>query len=184
MTRSRLPLLLAGGLLLTACQVRVQSDSPAPRQLTAQLSDAQGSPIGIATLTEATGGVRLVVDAQGLTPGDHGIHVHDRGVCTGPDFTSAGMHYNPTERHHGLDNPLGPHAGDFPDLEVGADGHAHYDVVNTSLRLSGPGAVKADSASIVIHAQRDDQMSDPSGTSGARIACGVLTTGGGRRRVP
>ena len=184
MTRLGLPL-LAGALVLTsACQLRTQSSSPEPRQLTAQLYDAQGSPVGIATLTDASGAVHLVVDAQGLTPGLHAIHVHDRGVCTAPDFMSAGLHYNPSIRHHGLLNSLGPHAGDFPDLEVGADGHARFDVANTSIRLSGPGALLPDSASIVIHAQADDQLSDPTGNSGARIACGVLTRGGGRRRVP
>ena len=170
--------------VLTACSASPQGSSPSPREFTAQLQDAHGSPMGTATLTEVSGGVRLTVDATGLTPGNHAIHVHERGVCTGPDFYSAGLHFNPSVRHHGLLNPLGPHAGDFPDLEVGADGHAQYNVVNTALKLSGPDALKPDSGAIVVHAAADDQLSDPSGNSGARIACGVLTTGGGRRRVP
>ena len=171
-------------LAVAACTPVAGGTAPAPRQLTAQLYDAQGSPMGIATLSETAGGVRLAVNAQGLAPGTHGIHVHARGACAPPDFASAGGHFNPTGRRHGLNNPGGPHAGDFPNLEAGADGRAQYDVVTTGLALSGPGSLVADSAAIVIHAQRDYQVTDPSGTSGARIACGVLTVGGGRRRVP
>jgi len=180
MNRASAVLVLAAAL--GACSVTTNSGSTPPaRALTAQLRDAQGNAVGTATLAQEQGSVRLVVDAQNLTPGLHGIHVHARGVCTPPDFASAGGHFNPDHRQHGMGNPNGPHAGDWPNLQAGEDGRAHYDAVSTRLTLVGATAVVADSAAIVIHAQRDDQVSDPAGNAGARVACGVLTAATGRR---
>jgi Cu-Zn family superoxide dismutase len=143
--------------------------------LTADLFDAQGRSVGTATLVQEAGQVRVAVSASGLTPGEHGIHVHARGVCTPPDFASALGHFNPAGRRHGLSNPEGPHAGDLPNLVAAADGSARYETTSTHLALgSGAGQLEADSAAVVIHAVRDDMVSDPAGNAGARVACGVL----------
>lgn len=179
MTRASAVLLLAA--VLGACTATPAGQTPPARALSAALRDGQGNAVGTATLTQEQGFVRLVVDAQNLTPGLHGIHVHARGLCTPPDFASAGGHFNPGQRQHGMGNPGGQHAGDFPNLQAGQDGRAHYDAVSTHLTLVGATAVVADSAAIVIHAQRDDQVTDPAGNAGARIACGVLTAATGRR---
>jgi Cu-Zn family superoxide dismutase len=147
----------------------------APPTSTTQLIDSKGNPIGTAALFDAQFGVVAVLKLKGLPPGQHGFHVHQRGACDPPSFESSGPHYNPQGRQHGLDNPKGPHAGDMPNLTVRSDG-----TVDTTLTLlpamSRPGAIGrgSDARSLIIHADRDDQVTDPSGNSGARIACGVV----------
>ena len=151
---------------------------------TADLLDAQGNPVGSAQFTEGTGGgdgVVVTVQAQGLEPGEHGIHLHETGACEGPAFESAGGHINPTGAQHGLENPEGPHAGDLPGLSVGADGTASYQATNALVTLSGGGAASlsdADGSAIVIHDAADDQVTDPTGDSGDRVACGVIEAAG------
>jgi Cu-Zn family superoxide dismutase len=144
----------------------------------ATLHDAAGAEVGSATLTSTDdGAVHLVVSVHGLPAGAHGIHFHALGECDGAmAFTSAGGHFNPRDQHHGLENPAGPHAGDLPNLVVGADGSGTMDVVTGRATLrSGPATLfDADGTAIVIHAGEDDQKTDPSGNSGARIACGVV----------
>ena len=142
----------------------------------ATLEDSTGTRIGVATFTVVGDGARLGVSVAGLAPGQHGIHVHEHGVCTAPDFSSAGGHLNPTARKHGLENPEGPHAGDLPNLLVEPDGSADtIFAVPPALVARGPGGVlRPDGAAVVIHAGRDDQRTDPSGNSGARLACGVI----------
>lgn len=157
-------------------------DTPAPMEPSgataqAQLLDASGQQVGTATLTETGAGVEIAVQVNGLPPGPHGIHVHETGTCTAPDFASAGAHFNPTQRQHGLQNPEGSHVGDLPNLEVGADGTGTGQLLANEARLSeGPNALlDADGAALVIHADADDNVTDPSGNSGGRIACGVIT---------
>lgn len=144
----------------------------------AQLQDASGQQVGTATLTESPSGVQIAVQVNGLPPGTHGIHVHQTGTCTPPDFASAGGHFNPTQAQHGLQNPQGPHAGDLPNLEVGQDGSGTAEFTADLIVLSA-GAMSlmdSDGAAIVVHATADDQVTDPSGNSGDRIACGVIST--------
>lgn len=142
------------------------------------LHDATGAEVGTATLTSNDdGAVHLVVRVHGLPVGTHGIHFHALGVCDGAAaFASAGGHFNPRDQHHGLENPAGPHAGDLPNLAVNADGTGSMDVVTGRATLrSGPATLfDADGTAIVVHAGTDDQKTDPSGGSGARIACGVI----------
>ena len=147
---------------------------------TASLADASGASAGTAQLWQGDDGVVHVdVRATHLTPGVHGIHFHAVGRCEGnlaTPFSTAGAHYNPLGKQHGLNNAAGPHAGDAPNLEVGSDGTGHLSFTTSRITLtSGPTSViDSDGTAIVIHATADDQTSQPSGNSGARVACGVV----------
>ncbi|MDW5549829.1 superoxide dismutase family protein [Methanosarcina sp.] len=144
---------------------------------TAVMKDMEGNTVGLAAFTEeANGPVHINVDVRGLKPGLHGIHIHNKGECIGPSFTSAGEHYNPLGKEHGLNNPKGPHAGDLPNLNVSNDGTGHMSVNTNRVTLSpGPTTLfTANGTSLVIHADHDDQMTNPAGNSGARIVCGVI----------
>ncbi|MBI3029313.1 MAG: superoxide dismutase family protein [Candidatus Rokubacteria bacterium] len=146
-------------------------------QATAALKNASGAGVGTASFWEDASGVRIVAQARGISPGRHGIHIHAVGKCDPPDFTTAGGHYNPAGKKHGLKIPAGPHAGDLPNLDVGTDRTGRLEYV-TRLVTLGPGPTSlfdADGSALVIHANPDDEMTDPTGNSGGRIACGVLT---------
>jgi Cu-Zn family superoxide dismutase len=150
-----------------------------PVTAVATLTNRERQPVGTASFTSTGTGVRVVVQAQGLPAGVHGLHVHEVGRCDPPAFTSAGGHFNPTGRQHGLSNPAGPHAGDLPNLTVASSGVASYVATSQALALaSGPSSVfDADGAALVIHAGPDDDRTDPAGNSGERIACGVIMRG-------
>lgn len=145
----------------------------------ARLTNGAGQTVGWARLTEdAAGRLHLNVQVAGLTPGRHGIHLHAVGECVGPTFASAGGHHNPTGAQHGLDNPLGAHAGDLPNLVVNGAGRGHLDARSHHATLSGDHPLlDADGSAIVIHAMEDDQVTNPTGNSGARVACGVIVAG-------
>jgi superoxide dismutase, Cu-Zn family len=142
----------------------------------AQLKDAQAKVVGTATLSEVPGGVRVTLRVNGLKPGEHGFHVHAVGKCEPPDFMSAGGHFNPYGKRHGLANPAGPHAGDFPNLEVGADGTGSLDTIDSlvTLKEGANSLIQPGGTSLIIHADPDDEKTDPAGNSGARVACGGL----------
>ncbi len=143
----------------------------------APLRNAEGQVLGMAIFTQEAQGVRISVTVKGLSPGEHGIHIHSVGKCEPTDFLSAGPHFNPTNKKHGLTNPEGPHAGDLPNLVVGEDGSAVYEHITDRVTLT-PGELSLfdeDGSSLVIHAGPDDQMTDPAGNSGARVLCGVIT---------
>ena len=148
---------------------------------TAPLLDVNGASVGVAEMwQEATGLVHVDVAANHLTAGQHGIHFHAVGKCEGGTtaFSTAGGHYNPLSKSHGLSNPAGPHAGDAPNLVIRADGSGHMSFTTERITLT-PGSTTlfdSDGTAVVIHAAPDDQTSQPSGNSGARIACGVITS--------
>ena len=143
----------------------------------ADLADPQGKKVGTAELTQTHDGVKIALSALGLAPGQHAFHIHALGKCEGPDFKSAGAHFNPYNKKHGLKNPDGPHAGDMENIEVGADGTGKAEIVNSQVALGeGPNSLFHDGGTaLVIHASPDDNVTDPAGNAGARIACGVIT---------
>jgi Cu-Zn family superoxide dismutase len=143
----------------------------------ATLVNGQGQKVGEAKLTETPQGVKIDLTVEKLPPGVHAFHIHEKGACHGPDFMSAGGHFNPFGKKHGLKNPQGPHAGDLPNITVGPDGRGSASVVANLVTLKegknsllGPGGT-----SLMIHEKADDDMTDPAGNAGARIACGPIT---------
>ena len=148
----------------------------APSELV-EIKDAQGKSVGSAQLSpNGKQGVLIVLNLKGLSPGPHGIHIHENGKCEGPDFKTAGGHFNPEKKKHGLKSPEGPHGGDLMEIIVGKDGSAKTILTSAATTL-GEGShslIKAGGTSLVIHAKSDDQKTDPSGNSGDRIACGVI----------
>ena len=143
---------------------------------TADLINAQGKKVGKAVFSDSAQGLLLSLDVQGLPPGIHAMHIHDTGQCDPPQFKSAGPHFNPDGKKHGVQNPEGYHAGDLPNVAVGGHGIGKLNALLPELTLSkGPHAIlKPGGTSLVIHASPDDGKTDPSGNSGDRIACGVI----------
>lgn len=142
----------------------------------ADIINAKGERIGTATLRKAEGGVKIDLTVAQLPPGTHALHVHAMGRCEVPDFKSAGPHFNPEGKKHGTQNPEGPHAGDLPSLEVGADGRVKTSVFATNVSLDeGINSLfQPNGTALVIHEKADDNVTDPAGNAGGRIACGVV----------
>ena len=149
------------------------------KEIKATFLTHDGQPGGSATLKpEKTGGVRVKVELQNMPFGPHAIHLHQNAVCTGPDFKSAGGHFNPTARQHGFDNPAGHHAGDVnTTIQVGEDhrGSAKFVMKDVTWKEGEANSIFANGGtSLVVHEKADDQKTDPSGASGNRIACAVV----------
>ena len=142
----------------------------------ARLVDSDGRQIGEAALKQLPHGVLLRLEVRGLPPGWHGVHIHRVGVCEGPDFRSADIHFDPQGKRHGHGAEGGPHAGDLPNLHVPANGEAKAEFLSSTFALEGGplGILDGDGAALVIHAEPDDHHSHPSGEAGDRIACGEI----------
>ncbi|MEI6486925.1 MAG: superoxide dismutase family protein [Sphingomonadales bacterium] len=171
-------------LALAACGPKAESlgrvgGAPPSLMLSTRLLTAQGNTLGEVELLQKADGVQLIASVKGLPAGLYGLHLHAVGQCAGPDFTSAGPHFNPAGKAHGRDNPMGAHAGDLPNIEVDAKGAGMLNTELPGLRLKDGAAplIDADGAAVVLHAKADDYRTDPSGNAGSRIACGVISLG-------
>jgi len=167
--------LVAGALLLAGSTAAFAQPAVGAGGV-ADVAMANGTAVGTATFMQESGGVRVTGQFKGLPPGQHGIHVHAVGKCDAPDFMSAGGHFNPTSHQHGLNNPQGAHAGDMPNLTVAADGTGTINALLKDASVGGGAGdlFGPDGTALVIHAMADDEMTDPTGNSGGRIACGVI----------
>jgi Cu-Zn family superoxide dismutase len=182
---------ISAAALLSACQQReepaanetVEANAPAMANeaapaaaQSAQHVDANGKAIGQVAISEDANGVTLKVTAAGLPAGTHGVHLHEKGMCEGPKFESAGAHWNPATKQHGRDNPMGAHLGDLANMEAadGAEASSTYLVAGVTVGGATNALADADGTSLVVHAKADDYKTDPSGNSGDRIACAVL----------
>lgn len=170
----RAPILIALAFGLCACagsDSRTDAAAPSARAL---LASTQGQfARGELKLRQDTMGVRISGTLRGLSPGAvHGFHVHEKGDCSALDASSAGAHYNPANAAHG--NPASPahHAGDIPNIQADASGRASVDVLIEGVSLGGANDIVG--KALIVHSDPDDYTTQPSGNSGARIACGVI----------
>lgn len=178
--RTLIHLLRRAGIYATLLMVAMSllfAKGTKSKSTTVNLKNAQGESVGMATLSSADHGVKIKLNLQNLPAGEHAIHVHEAAKCDPPDFKSAGAHFNPDSKHHGLQNPEGPHAGDIPNFTVDAKGKSKATVIAPNVTLGDdPHSVfTGGGTALVIHAKADDNKSDPSGNSGDRIACGVIS---------
>ncbi len=174
MKRLKLTVWVCGALYCTAgIELAAQQ-----RAVRVELKDAQGQAVGTATLSaEKSGGVGIALNLENLAPGEHALHVHQVAKCEAPNFASAGPHFNPESKKHGLQNPEGPHAGDMNNFTVGAKGTARETLQNPRISLGSEAnsVFSNGGTALVIHAKADDLKTDPAGNAGDRVACGVIT---------
>ena len=175
--RNFLPILILP--VLASCSTLQSSKSAEVSEVvTADLARADGSWAGVATISRRSDGIFLSLSAEAPAAGSYGMHLHSVGKCQGPDFTSAGPHWNPAMKQHGRDNPMGAHEGDLPNVDAGADRKITLEYKLPEFMLSGStGLLDADGGALVIHEKADDYKTDPSGNSGKRIICGVFKSG-------
>lgn len=170
------PVLALSLLALGCARARSVGESAITPVATASLAGPDGKAAGTASFFEVVGAVRIDLILSDLPDGSHGVHLHQVGTCDAPAFNAAGGHINPDGAKHGLKNPNGPHAGDLPNVIISSGRSVAYSTITMRVTLAdgANGLFDADGSAIVVHAAADDDLTDPSGNSGARIACGVI----------
>jgi len=163
-------------VLSTFCFSLQNSFAESPIIAKSKIKNNSGEIVGLASFIESSEGVNIAVLVQSLTPGLHGIHIHQIGKCNMPDFKSAGGHFNPFAMSHGTKNPKGYHVGDLANIYIKPDGTGSLLITShlSTLEHGINSLLKKDGTSIVIHSGPDDLISDPSGNAGKRVACGVI----------
>jgi Cu-Zn family superoxide dismutase len=148
----------------------------AATSVTVEMKDGKGQSVGTAVLTEKGAGVQIKLNVKGLPPGEHAVHIHGVAKCEGPAFTTAGGHFNPDMKKHGLQSPDGHHAGDMPNFTVTAKGTSKAVVVDPDVNLGSDmhSVFSNGGTALMIHAKADDLKTDPTGNAGDRIACGII----------
>jgi Cu-Zn family superoxide dismutase len=179
--RYMLPLLLIP--TISACAATQSArNTDVSEVITADLARANGAWAGVATISKRSDGIFLSLSAEAPAAGTFGMHLHAIGKCQGPEFTTAGPHWNPAMKQHGRDNPMGAHNGDLPNVVAAPDNKLVLEQRLDDIILEGPGVlIDADGAALVIHEKADDYVADPSGNSGKRIICGVFKSGNSSR---
>lgn len=179
-----LGLILWLAVFVTACAIQRTGVAQSPGA-TAELRDAVGQVVGAATFVETRDGITMVVTVRNLVAGVRGLHIHAVGKCVGPGFESAGDHFNPHGRQHGLANPAGPHAGDLPNLAVNESGVGRLTFTTSMITLMGriDSVLGTDGTALVLDADSDDEMTEPSGYRAGRFACGVIVPTPAERRL-
>lgn len=163
-------------LIFSAISLGKAPDKSKSKSLITILRDSKGNELGTAELSPISNGVKIKLDLKGVPPGKHGFHFHEKGLCETPDFKTAGNHFNPERKEHGTHNEKGPHVGDLPNIEANSEGRIQAEFVSLSATLdqSNKTLLQKGGTSLILHEKEDDLKSDPSGNSGARIACGVI----------
>jgi Cu-Zn family superoxide dismutase len=174
-----LAVVVAAFVIFTLNGFAQQTSAKPVKTQTVELKDAQGNSVGSAIIKPSGKGVKVNLDLRNLSPGEHAVHFHQNAKCDPPDFKSAGPHFNPAQKEHGLQNPKGHHNGDMPNFTVTANGTAQATVKDPDVVLgtgSEPNSLFANGGTaLMIHAKADDMKTDPAGNAGDRIACGVIT---------
>ena len=176
-SRSALSILSIFAFTLLACPTHAQSMNK-NRPLIVPIKTSTGADAGTATFKEAKNGKELTVTVKlkGIPFGEHAVHIHQNPTCEAPDFKSAGGHFNPDTKQHGMENPMGHHAGDMPkNISIGEDhtGQITFKVDYLTLAPGAPNSVLGHS--IMVHEKADDMKTDPTGNAGNRIACGIIS---------
>lgn len=176
MPYKNLTILFALGFSIFGCSTEKESKDLSQRQISkaiAIISPTKGNNVtGMVAFTVVPGGVKIVADVEGLTPGKHGFHIHEKGDCGAHDASSAGGHFNPKGLNHGSPEDEDRHVGDLGNLISNAKGYAHYERIDEVISLSGTDSIVG--RSIIVHADEDDFTTQPTGNAGGRVGCGLI----------
>ena len=170
-------ILLSGCSLFEVPEKKITTNASESLTASAQMNDVKGSSLGSIELKESEKGVLISLHLENVPAGERAIHIHEAGKCEPPAFDTAGAHFNPTNKEHGHNNPKGYHLGDLPNITADADGKVELEFLAEGLTLQKDALnslIDQNGSAFIIHEKADDYVTDPSGNSGKRIACGIV----------